>query len=69
MDKFGNISGAYTTSSLRFKLHKRIGDSPIIGACLLIDNEIGGTCATGLDEAVVRIAGNHTIVELMRQGK
>jgi N4-(beta-N-acetylglucosaminyl)-L-asparaginase len=69
MDKFGNISGACTTSGWAFKLHGRVGDSPIIGSGLFIDNEIGGACATGLGEAVIRIAGSHTVVELMRQGK
>ena len=69
MDKVGNISGACTTSGWAFKLHGRVGDSPIIGAGLFIDNEIGGACATGLGEAVIRIAGSHTVVELMRQGK
>ena len=46
----------------------RIGDSPIIGAGLFIDNDIGAACATGLGEAVIRIAGSHTVVELMRNG-
>ena len=69
MDKYGNISGACTTSGWAYKLHGRVGDSPIIGAGLFIDNEIGGACATGLGEAVIRIAGSHTVVELMRQGK
>jgi N4-(beta-N-acetylglucosaminyl)-L-asparaginase len=69
MDKFGHISGACTTSGWAYKLHGRVGDSPIIGAGLFIDDEIGGACATGLGEAVIRIAGSHTVVELMRQGK
>ncbi len=69
MDKNGRISGACTTSGWAYKLHGRVGDSPIIGAGLFIDNEVGGACATGLGEAVIRIAGAHTVVELMRQGK
>ena len=69
MDKEGNISGACTTSGWAYKLHGRVGDSPIIGAGLFVDNEVGGACATGLGEAVIRIAGSHTVVELMRHGK
>lgn len=69
MDKNGRISGACTTSGWAYKLHGRVGDSPLIGAGLFIDNEVGGACATGLGEAVIRIAGSHTVVELMRQGK
>ncbi|MDB0062500.1 N(4)-(beta-N-acetylglucosaminyl)-L-asparaginase [Crocinitomicaceae bacterium] len=69
IDTKGNISGACTTSGWAYKLHGRIGDSPIIGAGLFIDNEVGGAVATGLGEAIIRIAGSHTVVELMRQGK
>lgn len=68
MDVDGNLSGACTTSGWAYKLHGRVGDSPIIGAGLFIDNEIGAACATGLGEAIIRIAGSHTVVELMRQG-
>ena len=68
IDGAGNISGACTTSGWAYKLHGRVGDSPIIGAGLFVDNEVGGACATGLGEAVIRIAGTHTVVELMRQG-
>ena len=68
IDNKGNISGACTTSGWAYKLHGRVGDSPIIGAGLYVDNEIGGACATGLGEAVIRICGSHTVVELMRQG-
>ncbi|MCH2225308.1 MAG: N(4)-(beta-N-acetylglucosaminyl)-L-asparaginase [Crocinitomicaceae bacterium] len=68
MDQYGNISGACTTSGWAYKMHGRVGDSPIIGAGLFVDNEIGGACATGMGEAIVRIAGSHTVVELMRQG-
>ena len=69
MDEFGNISGSCTTSGWAYKMHGRVGDSPIIGAGLFVDNEVGGACATGMGEAVIRIAGSHTVVELMRQGK
>lgn len=68
MDKDGNISGACTTSGWAYKLPGRLGDSPIIGAGLFVDGEIGAACATGMGEAVIRIAGSHTVVELMRQG-
>jgi len=68
MDAEGNISGACTTSGWAYKLPGRVGDSPIIGAGLFVDNEIGAACATGMGEAVIRIAGSHTVVELMRQG-
>ncbi|MBL4592591.1 MAG: isoaspartyl peptidase/L-asparaginase [Flavobacteriales bacterium] len=69
MDAEGNISGSCTTSGWAYKLHGRVGDSPIIGAGLFVDNEVGGACATGMGEAVIRIAGSATVVELMRQGK
>ncbi len=69
LDENGNISGACTTSGWAYKLHGRIGDSPIIGAGLFVDNEVGGACATGMGEAVIRIAGSATVVELMRHGK
>lgn len=68
MDAEGNLSGACTTSGWAYKLPGRVGDSPIIGAGLFVDNEIGAACATGMGEAVIRIAGSHTVVELMRQG-
>ena len=68
LDADGNLSGACTTSGWGYKLPGRIGDSPIIGAGLFVDNEIGAACATGLGEAVIRIAGSHTVVELMRNG-
>lgn len=69
IDKDGNLSGACTTSGWAYKLHGRVGDSPIIGAGLFVDNEVGAACATGMGEAVIRIAGSHTVVELMRHGK
>jgi N4-(beta-N-acetylglucosaminyl)-L-asparaginase len=69
LDNWGNLSGACTTSGWAYKLPGRVGDSPIIGAGLFVDNEVGAACATGLGEAIIRIAGSHTVVELMRQGK
>lgn len=68
-DKEGNISGACSTSGLGYKMKGRIGDSPIIGSGLFIDNEIGGAVATGMGEEVVKTVGSFLIVELMRQGK
>jgi N4-(beta-N-acetylglucosaminyl)-L-asparaginase len=68
MDAKGNISGACTTSGLAFKMHGRVGDSPIIGAGLFVDNEVGAATSTGVGEEVVRICGSHTVVELMRHG-
>jgi N4-(beta-N-acetylglucosaminyl)-L-asparaginase len=68
MDANGNISGACTTSGWAYKMHGRVGDSPIIGAGLFVDSEVGGAVATGLGEAIIRIAGSHTVVELMRNG-
>ena len=68
LDSQGNLSGACTTSGMAYKLHGRVGDSPIIGAGLFVDNEIGAATATGVGEAVIRIAGSHTVVELMRHG-
>lgn len=69
LDASGNLSGACTTSGMAFKMHGRVGDSPIIGAGLYVDNEIGAATATGHGEEVIRIAGCHLVVELMRQGK
>ncbi len=69
LDANGNLSGACTTSGMAYKMHGRLGDSPIIGAGLYVDNEIGAATATGHGEEVIRIAGCHLVVELMRQGK
>ena len=69
LDKDGNLSGACTTSGLAWKMHGRVGDSPIIGAGLFVDNEIGAATATGRGEAVIKTAGTFLVVELMRQGK
>lgn len=69
IDTKGDLSGACTTSGLAYKMHGRVGDSPIIGAGLFVDNAIGGACATGLGELVMRTCGSFLAVELMRQGK
>lgn len=69
LDIHGNLSGACTTSGMAFKMHGRVGDSPIIGAGLFVDNEIGAATATGHGEEIIRIAGCHLVVELMRQGR
>lgn len=69
LDEHGNLSGACTTSGMAYKMHGRVGDLPIIGAGLYVDNEIGAATATGHGEEVIRIAGCHLVVELMRQGK
>ena len=68
MDANGNLSGACTTSGLAYKMHGRVGDSPVIGAGLFVDNEVGAATATGVGEEVIRIVGSHLVVELMRQG-
>jgi N4-(beta-N-acetylglucosaminyl)-L-asparaginase len=65
IDASGNIGGACTTSGLAYKMHGRVGDSPIIGAGMFVDNEVGGACATG----VMKTLGSFLIVELMKQGK
>lgn len=68
LDMNENISGACTTSGMAFKMRGRVGDSPIIGAGLFVDNEIGAATSSGLGEEVIRIVGSHLVVELMRQG-
>jgi N4-(beta-N-acetylglucosaminyl)-L-asparaginase len=68
MDAAGNLSGSCTTSGMGFKMRGRLGDSPIIGAGLFVDNEVGAATATGQGEDVIRICGTHSVVELMRQG-
>jgi len=68
LDESGNLSGACTTSGMAYKMHGRVGDSPIIGAGMYVDNEIGAAAATGVGEEVIKIVGCHLVVELMRQG-
>lgn len=68
MDAAGNLSGSCTTSGMAFKMRGRLGDSPIIGAGLFVDNEVGAVTATGQGEDVIRVCGSHSVVEYMRQG-
>lgn len=67
-DAEGRIAGACTTSGMAYKMHGRVGDSPIIGSGLFVDGEVGGAVATGLGEAVMRVAGCSAVVEAMRAG-
>lgn len=69
VDEGGRISGACTTSGLGYKLPGRVGDSPIIGAGLFVDGEIGGAVATGTGELVMKTLGTFLVVEMMRSGK
>lgn len=69
MDANGLLAGSCTTSGMAYKVHGRVGDSPIIGAGLFVDGEVGAACATGVGELVIRTAGSHTVVELMRHGR
>lgn len=68
MDANGNISGGCSTSGMAFKMNGRIGDSPIIGAGLFVDNEVGAATCSGLGEEIIKVCGSHTVVELMRHG-
>ncbi len=68
MDAAGNLSGACSTSGMAYKMRGRVGDSPVIGAGLYVDNEVGAATSTGVGEEVIRIVGSHLVVELMRQG-
>lgn len=68
MDANGNISGGCSTSGMAFKMNGRIGDSPIIGAGLFVDNEVGAATCSGLGEEIIKVCGSHTVVEMMRQG-
>ncbi len=68
LDTKGNLSGSCTTSGMGFKMRGRLGDSPIIGAGLFVDNEVGACTATGQGEDVIRVAGSHSVIEAMRAG-
>nr|WP_168047460.1 N(4)-(beta-N-acetylglucosaminyl)-L-asparaginase [Brevundimonas alba] len=68
IDAANRMAGACTTSGMAFKMRGRVGDSPIIGAGLYVDDEVGGATATGVGEDVVRVAGAHSVVEAMRAG-
>jgi len=68
-DRQGRLAGACTTSGLAWKLRGRVGDSPIVGAGLYVDDEVGAATSTGVGEEVIRNAGSFLVVELMRQGR
>ena len=65
----GKLAGMVTTSGMAFKIRGRVGDSPIIGAGLFVDNEVGAATSSGVGEEVIRICGTHTVVEQMRAGR
>ncbi len=69
LDARGDLAGACTTSGLSFKIHGRVGDSPVIGAGMYVANGVGGAAATGRGEAVLKICGSFLVVERMRAGK
>jgi isoaspartyl peptidase/L-asparaginase-like protein (Ntn-hydrolase superfamily) len=69
IDQDGDFAGGCSTSGLAFKMHGRVGDSPIIGAGLFVDNEVGAAVATGLGELVLRTLSAFLVVELMRVGR
>lgn len=69
VDARGDLAGCTSTSGLFFKMPGRVGDSPIIGAGCFTDNEVGSAGSTGRGEANILVAGAHTVVEMMRQGK
>lgn len=68
IDKDGHISASCTTSGTAWKLHGRVGDTPIIGAGLYVDGEVGGAVSTGRGEECVRACGSFLVVEMMAQG-
>jgi N4-(beta-N-acetylglucosaminyl)-L-asparaginase len=68
LDTIGNFAGACTTSGMAFKLHGRVGDSPIIGAGLYVDNEVGAVTSSGVGEEVIKICGSFLVTEFMRLG-
>ncbi|MEK7856534.1 MAG: N(4)-(beta-N-acetylglucosaminyl)-L-asparaginase [Acidobacteriota bacterium] len=69
MDAGGKLAGMVTTSGMAFKMRGRVGDSPIIGAGLFVDNEVGAAVSSGVGEEVIRICGTHTVIEQMRMGR
>jgi len=69
LDAHGHLAGACTTSGMAWKLRGRVGDSPIVGAGLYVDDEVGAATSTGVGEEVIRNAGSFLVVELMRQGR
>ncbi len=69
IDGSNHIAGACTTSGLGYKMHGRVGDSPIVGAGMFVDDEVGGAVATGVGELSLKTLGTFLITELMRNGK
>jgi N4-(beta-N-acetylglucosaminyl)-L-asparaginase len=69
VDSKGRFAGMVTTSGMAFKMRGRVGDSPIIGAGLFVDDEAGAATSSGVGEEVIRICGTHTVVEQMRMGR
>lgn len=69
VDTKGNLGGVTTTSGLAFKIPGRVGDSPLIGAGLFVDGEVGAAGSTGRGEANIVTCGSATVVEGMRHGK
>ena len=69
IDVSGKLAGMVTTSGMAFKMRGRVGDSPIIGAGLFVDNEVGAATSSGVGEEVIRICGTHTVIEQMRFGR
>ncbi|GLU55662.1 isoaspartyl peptidase/L-asparaginase family protein [Dyadobacter frigoris] len=68
LDANGDVSGMCTTSGMGFKMRGRVGDTPIIGAGLFVDNEVGAATSSGQGEEVIRVCGTHLVVEFMRNG-
>jgi N4-(beta-N-acetylglucosaminyl)-L-asparaginase len=68
VNAIGDLSGVTTTSGLAWKIPGRVGDSPIIGAGLYVDNDVGAAGSTGRGESVIKTVGSHTVVEMMRSG-
>lgn len=69
MDASGKLAGMVTTSGMAFKMRGRVGDSPIVGAGLFVDDEVGAATSSGVGEEVIRICGTHTVIEQMRTGR
>jgi len=69
LDANGHLAGVCTTSGMAWKMHGRVGDSPIVGAGLYVDNEVGAATASGVGEEMIRNAASFLVVELMRQGR
>jgi N4-(beta-N-acetylglucosaminyl)-L-asparaginase len=68
IDQNGNVAGGCSTSGMGYKLPGRVGDSPILGSGLYVDNSVGGAGATGIGENVMRFCGCFMVVEAMRHG-